>query len=202
MYCWDPDRKLFSDTPDKTSYSQHANIWAILTHLIPEAEEPAMIDRIVQDKSLIQATFYFRFYLMQALHQAGLGDRYMDELKPWFDMLDIGLTTFAEKPDPTRSDCHAWSASPNYDLLATVAGIRPAAPGFRSVSIRPAPGRLDQFDAVAAHPRGTIHVRYNRKSQENEFEITLPDMTPGQLIYQNKMYDLHPGKQIISVKPE
>jgi alpha-L-rhamnosidase len=47
----------------------------------------------------------------------------------------LGLTTFAEKPDPTRSDCHAWSASPNYDFLATVAGIEPALPGFKTVKI-------------------------------------------------------------------
>ena len=34
------------------------------------------------------------------------------------------LPTFAEKPDPTRSDSHAWSAPPNYNFLALVAGIR------------------------------------------------------------------------------
>ena len=37
-------------------------------------------------------------------------------------MLDLGLTTVPEKPEPTRSDSHAWSAHPNYGLLATVLG--------------------------------------------------------------------------------
>ncbi|HPQ99783.1 MAG TPA: alpha-L-rhamnosidase C-terminal domain-containing protein [Saprospiraceae bacterium] len=199
-YCWDPARKLVSDTPEKTSYSQHGNIWAVLTHLIPQNEESAMVDRIVQDTSLIQATFYFRFYLMQALYQTGLGNRYLDELKPWFDMLDIGLTTFAEKPDPTRSDCHAWSASPNYDLLATVAGIRPGASGFRRVLINPSPGNLDHFDATAAHPNGIIQVMYRRSKTVAEFEINLPEGTPGQLNYLEQSFPLHPGKQTIQVQ--
>ncbi|MEZ4828681.1 MAG: hypothetical protein R3C61_20710 [Bacteroidia bacterium] len=79
------------------------------------------MQRILEDKSLIQATFYFKFYLFRALVKTGMADQYLPQIQPWRDMLDLGLTTFAEKPDPTRSDCHAWSASPNYDLLATVA---------------------------------------------------------------------------------
>ena len=77
-------------------------------------------------------------------------------------MLDIGLTTFAERPEPTRSDCHAWSASPNYDLLATVAGIRPAAPGFKKVRISPALGDLNEIKAQMPHPMGMISVGLNR----------------------------------------
>jgi alpha-L-rhamnosidase len=50
-------------------------------------------------------------------------------------MLNRGLTTWAETADPTtRSDCHAWSASPNYELFRTVLGIDSAAPGFRRVN--------------------------------------------------------------------
>jgi hypothetical protein len=37
----------------------------------------------------------------------------------------MGLTTWAEQPEPTRSDSHAWSAHPNFDFLTIVAGIRP-----------------------------------------------------------------------------
>ena len=71
------------------------------------------------------ATYYFRFYLARALDHAGLGDRYLDLLKPWRDMVAMGLTTWAEQPEPTRSDAHAWSAHPNFDFLTIIAGIRP-----------------------------------------------------------------------------
>ena len=67
------------------------------------------------------------------MRMAGEGDKYFSQLEPWKKMLDRGLTTFAEKPDPTRSDCHAWSSSPNYHLLSLVAGVTPAEYGFKSV---------------------------------------------------------------------
>ena len=75
-------------------------------------------------------------------------------------MLSLGLTTWAEKPEPTRSDCHAWSAHPNFDLLATVAGIESAGPGFSKVTIQPRLGALQQLKATLPHPLGDITVAY------------------------------------------
>ena len=99
---------------------------------------------------------YFRVYLTQALKKAGLANNYLETLGLWREMLDLGLTTFAEKPDPTRSDCHAWSASPNYDFLATVAGIEPASPGFKTVKVEPHLGKLNQIKGNMPHPQGAI----------------------------------------------
>lgn len=96
----------------------------------PNVTSRAVFERIVEDPSITQTTFYYKFYLIRALKKVGLADRYTQMLEPWQRMIDMGLTTFAETPEPTRSDCHAWSSSPNYDLLATVCGVEPAAPGF------------------------------------------------------------------------
>ncbi|HRZ22323.1 MAG TPA: amylo-alpha-1,6-glucosidase, partial [Bacteroidales bacterium] len=128
--CWDESRQYLSDIPDKTDFSAHAQILGVLTNTIPESDQKAIIERVLNDPNLIQPTLYFRFYLTQAMKKTELADLYLNTLDPWKSMLDNGLSTFAEKQDPTRSDCHAWSASPNYDFLATVAGIRPASPGF------------------------------------------------------------------------
>ena len=71
-----------------------------------------------------------------------MADRYLDLLQPWREMLAKGLTTTPESEDPTRSDTHAWSAHPAFDLATLVAGIRPASPGFETVQIGPALGSL------------------------------------------------------------
>ena len=105
--CWDAPKSYLADTPDKNEFSMHAQIFGVLTNTIPENEQKAMIERIMSDQKLIQPTLYFRFYLTQALKKTGLADRYLATLGPWKDMLKVGLTTFAEKQDPTRSDCHA-----------------------------------------------------------------------------------------------
>ena len=154
--CWDASRGYLADTPDKTEFSMHAQIFGVLTNTIPENQQKLFTERFMNDKSLIQPTLYFRFYLTQALKKAGLADRYLETLGLWEEMLQKGLTTFAENPDPSRSDCHAWSASPNYDLLATVAGIRPGSPGFKTIQMEPALGALTFIKGRMPHPAGTI----------------------------------------------
>ena len=92
-----------ADTPEKKSYSQHASIFAILSGTVSETETKQVMDKILNDQSITQATFYYRFYLNRAMVQAGMADLYYSQLTPWRDMLKIGLTTFAEKPEPSRS---------------------------------------------------------------------------------------------------
>ncbi|HVZ26275.1 MAG TPA: hypothetical protein VG842_09485, partial [Sediminibacterium sp.] len=122
-YCFDTTRMEMANTPARKTFSQHASILAVLTGAVAEKDRKKVMEQVLQDPSLSQATFYYRFYLTRALIKAGMADQYYAQLTPWRGMIANGLTTFAENPDPTRSDCHAWSASPLYDFLATICGI-------------------------------------------------------------------------------
>ena len=197
--CWDESKNYFANTPDKVEYSMHAQIFAVLTGAVPEAELKEFVSRFEKDDSLIQPTMYFRFYLTQALKEAGLADKYLATLELWREMLDLGLTTFAEKPDPTRSDCHAWSASPNYDFLATVAGIEPASPGFKTVKIEPHLGPLTEISGEMPHPNGTISFNLKRNELGGiNGEIALPDGLLGIFIWNENSLELK-GKTIVSL---
>jgi alpha-L-rhamnosidase len=198
--CWDKERGLLSDTPDKKIFSQHANILAVLVDLIPPKEQKKVMEKVISEKDLTQCTFYFRYYLVRAVNKVGLGDRYIEMLQPWRDMLKMGLTTFAENPEPTRSDCHAWSASPNYDLLATVCGITPAEPGFKSVRIEPHLGPLTWVEGKMPHPLGEIQVRLERKGKKGvEGNITLPQGLKGKFIWNGKSINLKSGSQTVKM---
>ncbi len=198
--CWDEKRQLLSDTPDKTSFSQHANIWGVLTNTIPAKQQKVLMTKVLNDKSLIQSTIYFRFYLAQALFQAGLGNEYIDSLEPWRQALTLGLTTFPETPEPSRSDCHAWSASPNYDLLATVCGIRPMELGFRKVRIAPNLGNLKNAEANMPHPNGEIKVKFIRQGLNGiAAEIILPEALSGEFVWNGKVRKIYSGINKIEV---
>ena len=116
---------------------------------------------------------------------------------PVAKMLDLGLTTWAETPEPTRSDSHAWSAHPNYDLLTTVAGVEPATPGFAAVRIQPHLGSLTSAKASVATPRGLIAVSYARSGDSLTADITLPDGVTGMLHWKGKETSLRSGTQHI-----
>jgi hypothetical protein len=189
--CWDESRGYLADSPDKKDFSMHAQIFAVLTNTIPENKQKEFVQRFMNDKKLIQPTMYFRFYLTQALKKTGLADHYLETLDLWKDMLQKGLTTFAENPDPARSDCHAWSASPDYDFLATVAGIRPGSPGFKTVLIEPALGKLTFIKGQMPHPTGTISFDLKRRGADGiSGEIILPDGLTGIFKWNGKSISL------------
>ena len=180
------------------AWTQHTNILAVLTDAIPQNEQKEMIIRILDDKTLIPAQLYFKFYLMQAIKKVGLGDLYLGNLQPWEIMIKEGLTTFAERALEGRSDCHAWSAHPCYDFLATVAGIEPLAEGFKKVRIMPHLGKLEQIKGKMPHPQGEIEFELVRIGENGlSAHITLPEKVEGVLIWEGKGKSLRPGMQEI-----
>ncbi|MGD0754993.1 MAG: alpha-L-rhamnosidase C-terminal domain-containing protein [Bacteroidales bacterium] len=189
--CWDESRGYLADIPGKKEFSMHAQIFGVLTNTIPENDQKAFVQRFMNDTSLIQPTMYFRFYLTQALKKTGLADHYLETLGLWNEMLKKGLTTFAENPDPARSDCHAWSASPDYDFLATVAGIRPGSPGFKTVEIEPALGKLTFIKGHIPHPAGMISFDLKRSGNDGIMgEVILPEGLTGIFRWNGKTIDL------------
>ncbi|HUG11026.1 MAG TPA: family 78 glycoside hydrolase catalytic domain [Opitutaceae bacterium] len=197
--CWDNERRMFADTPAKKSFSQHANTFAVLAGAVEGEEATDLIRRTVADATLVQASTYFRFYLLRAMKRVGLGDQYLAQLGPWRTMLERGLTTFAEKPDPTRSDCHAWSSSPVYEFLATVCGVEPASPGFATVRIEPHFGHLTRAEGVVPHPNGEIRVAYERDGASLKAQISLPEGVSGTFRWQGNERPLHAGVQTVTV---
>jgi alpha-L-rhamnosidase len=196
---WDAARGLFRDTPNGDTYSQQANVMAVLTNAVAPADEGAVMERVLSDATLTKSTYYFSYYQLEALRKAGLGERYVDQLAPWRHMLDLGLTTVPETPEPTRSDSHAWSAHPNYGLLATVLGVRPAEAGFKSVRITPHLGTLQRAEGQVPHPRGVIQVRLARtRGGGLRGEVTLPEGLDGVLEWGGKKTALRPGRQELS----
>jgi hypothetical protein len=196
---WNSDRKLYSDTPGGQTFSQQTNILAILAGLVNGQDAQTLMDQILSDTSLTQCSLYFRHYLFTALNRVHEGDRYLPLLDPWRKMLQQGLTTWAETEDPTRSDCHAWSASPNYELFHTVLGIDSAAPGFHRVSIRPYLGTLTTASGEIPHPKGRIAVRLNLMDGKLNAEIDLPPDTPGDFIWKGQSHPLPPGNSRLTL---
>jgi len=204
--CWNQTYGLIADTPAQKHYSQQANILAVWLDVIPQDQQRSVLTNVLSSSDpgfissrvlpeMTKATYYFRFYLARALEHAGMGDQYLSVLKPWHDMVALGLTTWAEQPEPTRSDSHAWSAHPNFDFLTIVAGIRPRTPGFSVVSIEPHLGGLHRVVSAVPTPKGMIEANYTSNASGVSTEINLPANVSGELVWKEKTFNLHPGHQ-------
>jgi hypothetical protein len=202
---WDPRRGLFrdraaSDRADSATYSQQTNVLALLAGAVPAAERRALMTRVLRDSTLTQSTYYFSWYLLEALREAGLADQYVERLAPWRQMLALGLTSTPENPEPTRSDTHAWAAHPDYGLLATVLGVRPASRGFRTVVVAPALGPLRRASGRVAHPAGDLDVEIERVGARGiRGRVTLPPGVTGTFEWNGQRVPLRPGAQQISL---
>jgi alpha-L-rhamnosidase len=210
---WDAAHGLYADTPARRSWSKQANVLAVLLDVAPKVRQQAILRRVMAAKDhestvmdgttvppMSELSYYFRFYLNRALVHAGLGDSYLAQLAPWYNMLDLGLSTWAETPEPARSDCHAWSASPNYDLLSVVAGIQPGAPGFNKIRIEPNLSGLHQLTASMPHPKGTIEVSYQLNGSQWIATVTLPPDVDGEFEWKGKSLALRQGRQTLNLQ--
>ena len=197
---WNATRMLFADTHDHRAYSQHVNALAILTGIVSGDEASRIMQRCLEDESLAQTTIYFSYYLHQAMKKAGTGNLFHERLSIWDTQMALGLTTWAEQPEPSRSDCHAWGASPNIEFYRIILGIDTGAPGFRKVIIEPSLGNLKEASGTMPHPSGDISVSYkiNRNNKLIAI-ISLPDGCEGLFIWKNKEYILKQGEQILTV---
>ncbi|HEX6773205.1 MAG TPA: alpha-L-rhamnosidase C-terminal domain-containing protein, partial [Acidobacteriaceae bacterium] len=164
----------------------------------PEQQE--ILRRIVNGREhLIPASYYFRFYLARALEHAGLGDLYLSSLGPWRELLPMGFSTWPEMPGDSRSDSHAWSAHPTYDLLTIVGGIHPGSPGFRTVRIAPKLGGLKKLAIRYPHPLGEIDAHYEVTGVGLHVQITLPAGLSGTFEWRGKSRPLGAGTTTFDV---
>jgi alpha-L-rhamnosidase len=190
---WDSEKKLYADTPGKQQFSLHTNTMAVLADVSTGSAAHDLMLRALSAEGLAQPGLFFRFYVHTALAKIGEGDRYLEQLDDWRGMLARGLTTFAEIVDtpgsPTRSDCHAWSASPNIEIFRTVLGVDSAAPGFRRVSVRPHLGALKFASGSVPHPRGKVDVRI----EAGAASVTLPEGVTGDFAWKTVRCELRPG---------
>jgi hypothetical protein len=156
---WDAKRGLYADDVKHAHWSEHAQCLALLAGAKHAEAAVRKIADTQEDKGIARTTVYFDHYLFEALGRVGRTDVLLKRLGLWFGLLDNGLRTVIEMPEPTRSDCHAWGAHPIYHFFATLLGIRPTAPGMAKVTVRPNLGGLEWAEGTLRTPHGPLHVR-------------------------------------------
>jgi hypothetical protein len=190
---------LVRDAPGVETLSEHAQALAILALFDGAGEKNAAMDamrRATENGALAPASYYFMHYLFEACRETQ-SDWIHERLGAWRELLDKGLRTPIESSEPCRSDCHGWGAHPLFHAYATIAGIRPAAPGFARVHIAPLPGNLASLTVKFPWRDAAITLRLSFSGGRVTGGITLPAALSGEFMWRGKTQPLIPGKNII-----
>lgn len=192
---WNTERGMFADDPAHTKYSEHAQCLALLSGDYPEQEEQCFTALITAD-DLSCTTVYFSFYLLETFQRFGRGDLIVEKWNFWKDMQKMGFKTPMEMPEPSRSDCHAWGSHPLFHMHASLAGIRPADPGFQHVVIKPSPGPLRELHSCVPHARGKIQLDMQQGADGWLAHVSLPGDLEGTFIWDNVSYPLKGDQEL------
>lgn len=170
------EKGLIMDGPDYPVYSQHAQVFAILTHTLSKEEGKQALEYTLLHEEIPQCTVASAYYLFRALELVELYE-YSDLLwNKWRRMLDMNLTTCVESDGSyARSDCHAWGALALYELPSVILGIRPSKPGYASIHFSPVPGKITWAKGQVITPKGLIYASWKLENGKISKQIELCD---------------------------
>jgi hypothetical protein len=176
-YCWDDNKKAFSDGYDRDkpvdSYFLTSGIWPALFGITTDEQTKYIIEKAKTElrdmdinKPGRKIAAYSSFYLINFLYQNGeaaFAEWYMK--KYWAPMV-----LYTDKPTTwefftmnTGTSSHAWTGHPTYFMATEVLGVKL---GFQKpfdrdrILIEPNSSNLQWAEGVVTHPAGKVFVRW------------------------------------------
>lgn len=196
--CWDAQRGMYREGPSCQEFTQHAQSWAVLNGMLQGEEAAEVMRRTFEEKDVLRCYFSTCYELFRACEKAGRYDLTSRQMDWWIRLLDEHCTTCPETPSDSRSECHAWSALPMYELLAVIAGIR-REPGMPDrVEVRPHMDYVPDLEGRMLTEYGDIVFCYAPQGEGMRYEITLPEGMAGSfLTAEGENRELKPGRNVI-----
>jgi len=196
---WDEGRGLMADNLAHTEFSEHGQCLALLSDTLTGEQGRRCFENLLTAPDLKRTTIYFSFYLLETWQKFERGDLIVNRMSFWKDLVKQGLKTPVEAPGDTRSDCHAWGSHPLFHLQASVAGVRPASAGFRTVRIAPLPGKLPKLVSRTPHPDGFIALDLAFEGARCHGSVELPPGITGVFVWHGQEEKLNSGANTIDL---
>ncbi len=172
--CWSEKRHMFREGPQVEVYSRHAQAWAILNDMVEPEGARIMISHALEP-DVITCSFSTSYEWFRACEKAGVYQWTKTQMQDWIGLIARGNTTCPEVPNEGRSECHAWSALPMYEMVRTMAGIQSATPGWKEIIVRPNPAYLDDLHGEVVTPQGNILFEYVKTDNGWSYKLDLPE---------------------------
>ena len=177
--CWDAGRGMFREGPSCQEFSQHAQSWAVLNGMLSGEEARRVMRRTFEEKDVLRCYFSTCYELFRACEKAGCYELTARQMDWWIKLLEEHCTTCPETPSNSRSECHAWSALPMYELISVMGGIRREAGSPARVEVCPHLDYVPNLEGGMLTEYGLVTFRYYPKDGGMQYELTLPEGMEG-----------------------
>ena len=155
---------MIQDGPAVEEYSQHCQVFGVLTNTIDIQQGKTAIEKTLNDtEKYSQCSIAMMYYLFRALEKCQSYGPTYGLWDIWDNMVENHLTTCAEDQLGERSDCHAWGALALYELPAVILGVRPGKPGYEEIVINPNTSTLSWAKGSVITPKGIVKVEWKKK---------------------------------------
>lgn len=169
--CYDEEKGLYADTPEKEHFSQHMQLWAVLCGMEDGDNAKEILKKSMKLDCKVTVAYYY--LLLRAFEEADMydmADECMDVLR---NLVHLGCTSMPEwEREDTRSECHAWGAVAIYEFTAKVLGVTYK---DNTIYIKPYISGRSSAKGEVATPVGMVYVEWSVKDGEFCIDIKLPE---------------------------
>lgn len=194
-YCWDDGRKMYREGPAYFQFTQHAQAWAVRNGLAQGDAARTILRNAIDSTDCLKCSFSTAYEWFRALEQVGMYEELRECINDWIGLLELDCTTCPETPHAARSDCHAWSALPMYEMMRTIAGVKNIGIGWDKVVIAPHMLDLPDVSGTVTTPKGDIAFAYTKTA----YSLTIPEGMEAEFQYETgEKRMLAAGVQVLS----
>ena len=180
---WSDEERYFSNSPKTKDFSQHPQVWAVLSGAIEGNDAVDLLTRTMQDSGLPVLSIPMTYHLFRALESVGMYEASFGLWDRWRSIIGLNMTTLPEVFHKTpRSDCHAWSAVPLAEFAGNILGVKPAEPGYKRIRVQPYPGPLTWAKGAVATKHGPVHVDWSLDNGQFRIAVKGPEHIPVELV--------------------
>lgn len=199
--CWSEEKKLFREGPELEQYTIHAQAWAVLNGM-RKGDAYAIMKRALWEKDVLQCSFSTSFEVFEALYRCGGYHLAEDMFELWKELPGKGCTTCPEVPKNSRSECHAWSAQPIYELIYHVLGISMEDAGWKKIEIRPEMEFIPDLKGEFPTPMGMFKFDLKKDKSLFRAKLWIPGGIQADFYYKESKRHLLPGENVVEIYQE
>jgi len=183
--CWDEKVGAYREGPSVDEYSQHAQVFAVLTGLAVGEKAKNILAAALELKDMRKCSFPMMFYFIRALEKVGMYGKvsgFIDTIK---EFVALGTTTIPETPFRPRSECHAWGSFALYEFPRSILGVKMGETAWDKILIEPRFICANDCKGSVYTPKGTVEVAWEKKGAHIQLKGTAPSGVMSTIILPN-----------------